>query len=656
MLILRHNNLSAEELFQIERKLLKAQSNYPTQKVEEHQQQQPGSLDFTLYDKSRADIYGIILACFRKLDLLDKLGWTPSVLLDFLIDVDQGYHPNAYHSFYHGVDVMLVLYHMVQEYDIVYYLSPIDIVILFIAGLCHDIGHPGLNNNYQVNMKTNLANQYNNHSVLESYSCSLTLDLVKKHHLFSSIESYSRQQGDTITEREAKLSLVKMILATDMIFHYELQENMAAILDIFQPTCTSNEEHCLSEHKHEESSLVANCSSNSNATAETRGQFKEEGGIVTFVTPRLRDIFANLGENSPLLYFLDQYDLRPPDRSSSMTNQLTASPLPAPVTMDAQLPPSAYLPTPFPTLSSSSTTSTSSTKATKPQSPSLPEKPDMMIAAIDNTGGICLHRNHRLILCQSLLHAADISNPLRPWPVCYMWSQRVCTEFFHQGDMERSNGLPPSPNMDRRKTDQLTVGLKFSDYVVSPYFEIFAALFPKADALLALLKANRLRWLETIQEEKVKISRKSIQQQSPSQINESHFDSMLNDQSFQQQQDADIQDEDDDDFVDHSRIPDPLVPVGVINPSGRRVSVAAGMAVIPDDLERRTIGAGPRRRVYWGIRSASYADALHQAKSHQLRQAHNAHRSTSLGGDHLIKSRGQGSRRNSEQPSSPSLH
>ncbi|ORZ11523.1 hypothetical protein BCR42DRAFT_440547 [Absidia repens] len=713
MLILRHNTLSSDELFQIERKLLKANSTEHTR--DDDEQQQLATLDFNLHGKSRADIYGLLLVCFQNLDLLNKLGWTPSVLLDFFIDVDQGYHPNAYHSFHHAVDVTLVLYYMVQEFDIVYYLSPIDIALLFIAGLCHDIGHPGLNNNYQVNMKTNLACQYNNHSVLESYSCSLALDLVEKHRLLTTIESCSHQQGDTMTEREAKLALVKMILATDMIFHYELQENMAAILDLFQPD-DNNGGICSMTHKHIEkkresiSTLSSSDNSKNNSTDTTT--LHTEGNIdenqeVTFVTPHLRDIFANLGENSPLLYFLERYNLNTPCQDQPSTPPSPT--LGSPVITNAKVPPNTYIPTPFPSLSSSSSSSsvTDNTATTikshtqdrsddgsedhdtkkrnsncEPSSPLLPpQQPNVPLppqTIIDNTGGLCLGRDDRLILCQTLLHAADISNPLRPWPICYIWSQRVCTEFFHQGDMERMNGLPNSPNMDRQKTNQLTVGLQFSDYVVSPYFEIFAALFPKADTLLELLKSNRLRWLDTIQNENKSKKRRWSMQQKQHQYSSSADDEengnddtnsrISMDQEWEpqdaketNQNEASNFEEEDDYFDDYDHIPDPLVPAGVLNPSGRRVSVAAGMAVIPNDLEKRTIGTGSRRRVYWGIRSASYADAIHHVKSHQQRLAHHANhsqRSSSLGGDHLMRS-SHGSegkfRRNSEQNFSPSL-
>lgn len=102
------------------------------------------SLHFTLDDKSKTNIYGHVLKLFEQKDLFTSLGTTSSAFLDFLIDVDQGYLPNAYHSFLHAIDVTYVLYHIIYEYDISNYLTSLDIVLLFIAGLCHDIGHVSL--------------------------------------------------------------------------------------------------------------------------------------------------------------------------------------------------------------------------------------------------------------------------------------------------------------------------------------------------------------------------------------------------------------------------------------------------------------------------------------------------------------------------------
>lgn len=33
-------------------------------------------------------------------------------------------------------------------------------------------------------------------------------------------------------------------------------------------------------------------------------------------------------------------------------------------------------------------------------------------------------------IMESLLHASDISNPARPWNICFEWTNKVMTEFW----------------------------------------------------------------------------------------------------------------------------------------------------------------------------------------------------------------------------------
>ncbi|KAG1229504.1 hypothetical protein G6F68_019380 [Rhizopus microsporus] len=105
--------------------------------------------------------------------------------------------------------------------------------------------------------------------------------------------------------------------------------------------------------------------------------------------------------------------------------------------------------------------------------------------------------------------------------------------------------------MDRNQVSQTTIGLQFGDFVVSPYFEVFAALFPKAVELLNTLAENRIEWLKM--EQALATYEEGIKKESET-------------------------------------LPTDMLPDDrpIINPTGRRVSVAAGMIVIPDELEERT--------------------------------------------------------------------
>ena len=71
---------------------------------------------------------------------------------------------------------------------------------------------------------------------------------------------------------------------------------------------------------------------------------------------------------------------------------------------------------------------------------------------------------------QMALKMADVSNVARPWSVSSRWSNRVCHEFFAQGDLERSLGLDIAPINDRTKSDvaQIQTGENFGN-LYSPY-------------------------------------------------------------------------------------------------------------------------------------------------------------------------------------------
>lgn len=97
--------------------------------------------DFNVLDYGRTDLYGHLLGIFAKLDIFKAIGATPSQMLDFFIDVDATYLNAPYHSFYHAVDIVTVLYYILTELAADHYLSEMDVASLMIAALCHDAGH-----------------------------------------------------------------------------------------------------------------------------------------------------------------------------------------------------------------------------------------------------------------------------------------------------------------------------------------------------------------------------------------------------------------------------------------------------------------------------------------------------------------------------------
>eukprot|EP01083_Nonionella_stella_P216444 777991_1 len=91
------------------------------------------------------------LFLFRKIGLLDATGISQSRLWTFLEQVTNGYLLNPYHNTYHAVDVLLSTHYMFQSTFFKKHMTIWDQFGAYIAAICHDIGHMGLNNAYYIN-------------------------------------------------------------------------------------------------------------------------------------------------------------------------------------------------------------------------------------------------------------------------------------------------------------------------------------------------------------------------------------------------------------------------------------------------------------------------------------------------------------------------
>eukprot|EP01068_Selenidium_serpulae_P017269 Selendium_serpulae@DN6368_c0_g1_i13.p3 len=94
-------------------------------------------------------------------------------------------------------------------------LTPTEEKTLLVASLCHDVGHPGRNNAFFINVCDPLATLYNDISVLENYHSSLTFEVLNT-------EEFDLFCGTHDSEyRRYRETIIKLILATDMKLHFE---------------------------------------------------------------------------------------------------------------------------------------------------------------------------------------------------------------------------------------------------------------------------------------------------------------------------------------------------------------------------------------------------------------------------------------------------
>ena len=99
--------------------------------------------------------------------------------------------------------------------------------------------------------------------------------------------------------------------------------------------------------------------------------------------------------------------------------------------------------------------------------------------------------------CRLMLHAADLSNPVRPFAISEFWSRCIAEEFTNQVKKERNLGLPFAPFMEvKSELDLCKSEIGFSTFVVLPMWKAIAAVFPVLDVLETQLQSNINTWTD----------------------------------------------------------------------------------------------------------------------------------------------------------------
>lgn len=110
----------------------------------------------------------------------------------------------------------------------------------------------------------------------------------------------------------------------------------------------------------------------------------------------------------------------------------------------------------------------------------------------------------RKLLRGMLMTACDIAAITKPWDIQKVVAQLVASEFFQQGDIEKTQlNIEPADMMNREKSDELPkMQVTFIDHVCLPIYEAFAKLFPKhLKPLLNGVITNRNNWIKLAQEQ-----------------------------------------------------------------------------------------------------------------------------------------------------------
>jgi hypothetical protein len=289
------------------------------------------------------------------------------------------YEEAYYHNWIHAFDVAHTVFVILRTYGAFRLFSPAETAGVFLAALCHDLEHPGFNNAYQVNARTELALRFNDQSVLENWHAFRASELLQEHGVLAEVPT---DHWWTIRK-----TVIMTILATDMTCHFGLTDELKSV-------------------------------------GSRHGELLER-----LLTGKRADAAAGAG-GAPL------------DSSAPALGPIEDAPA------------ATFLP-----------------------------------------------KADRDVLLKTVLHAADISNPAKPWEVAKKWSALINEEFFNQGDKERELGLPLSPNFDRATTKPAKLGLNFIDFIVAPLFVALSVIIPDMTLCCELLQGNRTRWQAMLEDD-----------------------------------------------------------------------------------------------------------------------------------------------------------
>ncbi|KAH9514910.1 High affinity cAMP-specific and IBMX-insensitive 3',5'-cyclic phosphodiesterase 9A [Bulinus truncatus] len=174
---------------------------------------------FDIWHWEPNEMLSLLEHMYHELGLVEEFNINPIVLKRWLLCVQENYRNNPFHNFRHCFCVSQMMYGMIHLCKLWERMTTEDLGILLTAAVCHDLDHPGYNNTYQINARTELAIRYNDISPLENHHCAVAFQILSNPdtNIFANV--------DKDTFKRIRAGITMLILATDMARHAEIMES-----------------------------------------------------------------------------------------------------------------------------------------------------------------------------------------------------------------------------------------------------------------------------------------------------------------------------------------------------------------------------------------------------------------------------------------------
>ncbi len=172
--------------------------------------------DFDVWALSVDQLIYVIEGIFKGLGFSQRFNTSEQTVHNWISLLSENYqHDNYYHNFRHGFNIFHSCYLYLTTTSVGKILRGLDKYNLLLAAIAHDVGHPGTNNSFGINTKSDIAITYNDISILENYHAATMFKLTfsPESAVFSGLSP----------ERYVKVrkTIVEAILGTDMVRHSE---------------------------------------------------------------------------------------------------------------------------------------------------------------------------------------------------------------------------------------------------------------------------------------------------------------------------------------------------------------------------------------------------------------------------------------------------
>jgi len=187
-------------------------------------------------------------------------------LVRFLGEIEGLYREDVpYHNAVHAADVMMTMEWFLSTAYVSQHVSPLDHLMALVASAVHDVGHPGMNNNYLAKTMSVEAIRYNDKSILENMHVALSFQTMQGDAACNWFALLS-QRGDgepgapaVSAQHYVRRGLIDMVLGTDMARHSEhvrhLQDFLQEQAEGEGPGASASKRGSVSDHARKQEAL-----------------------------------------------------------------------------------------------------------------------------------------------------------------------------------------------------------------------------------------------------------------------------------------------------------------------------------------------------------------------------------------------------------------